>query len=201
MPFKTLESAEIVELTLSQGCAVPSIEGRFFCSRRDPMREALSWLQAHERLLKSASRVIVLGLGAGFHLENWKFTKDLTVVELRPQLIERWTRLRPQAAAPIRFRSELNEAALDQTVIEFRPAWNGLESEYETLSRTLRGVSRISLQNQAEKKDLWILSEALQNLELPENVELTIKDIVQCLSIENQSEEARMWRALRELVL
>ena len=199
MPFKTLESAEFTQLTMSQG--LPAIEGRFFCSRRDPMREALSWQQAHERVLKSASRVVILGLGAGFHLQNWPFTKDLTVVELRPQLIQLWSQLHPEAANGIRFRSGIDEISIDHMVIEFRPAWNGLESRYEELSRALRGASRISLQNQAEQKDLWILAEALQGLSLPENVELTIKDIVQAISIENQSEEARMWRALRELVL
>jgi hypothetical protein len=192
--------AELVELIMPNGIEVPSIKGHFVCSRRDPMREALSWLKAQERFLSPASPAIILGLGAGFHLQLLPSSvhSQIQVIELRLELIERWKTRHPDSKIQV-----LSTAPkiLGATVLEFRPAWTGLEDQYENLSRHLRGASRSGLQAQAEKKDLWILAEALKQSSVPENLDLTIKDIAQAITIENQSEEARLWRALRELVL
>jgi hypothetical protein len=192
--------AELVELTLANGLMLPSIDGGFFCSRRDPVREASLWLKAQERFLSTASPIIILGLGAGFHLQLLPahYKSHVQVVELRPELIELWTSFNPDSE--LRIISTAPDV-VGATVLEFRPAWIGLEESYENLSRHLRGASRQSLQAQAENSDLWILAEALKQSSVPENLDLTIKDIAQAISIENQSEEARLWRALRELVL
>lgn len=201
MPFetpKTQQPSEVVELTLPNGKTLPSIDGRFFCSRRDPEREALSWLKANEGLFSLSSNVVILGLGAGFHVQNFPGVKQLTVVELRSQLVDRWKW--QVSRSDIQVVSAL-ESSDEAVVLEFRPAWSGLEAEYVNLSRRLRGADLAALKTQAEKKDLWILAEALEQIQAPDGLELSIKDIVHAIAIENQSEEARMWRALRELVL
>jgi hypothetical protein len=193
--------AELIEeLIMPNGIKLPSIDGGFFCSRRDPVREALSWLKAQERFLSPSSSVVILGLGAGFHLQLLPSSihSQIQVIELRPELIERWKKLNPDSKIPI---VSTESEILGATILDFRPAWTGSEAAYENLSRNLRGASRTSLQAQAEKKDLWILAEALKQSSAPENLDLTIKDIAQAIAIENQSEEARLWRALRELVL
>jgi hypothetical protein len=193
------EWAKLVELKIENGLKLPSIEGRFFCSRRDPKREAQSWLEAHQRKIKSNQPLIILGLGAGFHIDllQSEIQNPIHVIELRPELVGCWKAQNPDSHILICHQAT---GIPFGCLLEFRPAWSGLEAEYETLSRELRQVSRSSLHQSAEEQDLWILAEALKHSQLPENLELTIKDIVQMIPLENQSEEARLWRALRELV-
>ncbi len=190
--------AELVELPQFPGLKLPSIEGRFFCSRRDPAREAVAWFKAQQFLLSDIETVVILGLGAGLHLAAFPENIKVHVLELRSELIDFWRQANPDSLAIV----HQNIENLPETLIlEFRPAWSGMEEAYQAFSRTLRQAARSALQEAAEKKDLWILSEALQNAnDIPENIELTIKDIAQAIPMENQSEEARLWRALRELV-
>ncbi len=193
-----LKPAELIELTIENELKLPSIEGRLFCSRRNPEREAALWIENHRQVLKSAQAVLVLGLGAGFHLAALPKQLKIQVIELRPPLIARWQAM--GASENLQIIDAADIEISETPVLEFRPAWSGLESQYEALSRNLRGLHRSALQREADRKDLWILAQALQNARLPENLELTIKDIVNLIPIENQSEEARLWRALRELV-
>jgi hypothetical protein len=196
-----LKPAELIELTVENDLKLPSIEGRLFCSRRNPEREAALWIENHRQVLKSARQVSVLGLGAGFHIVALPTHLEIQVIELRPQLIARWQEMGWGQNLPnTRITLQVDAAKVEGPILEFRPAWSGLEAQYETMSRNLRGVHRSALENEAERKDLWILAQALQKARLPENLELTIKDIVNLIPIENQSEEARLWRALRELV-
>jgi hypothetical protein len=185
------EALELVEHHLGNGVSIPSIAEYCFCSRRDPVREAELWLQRQ----KISGPVLVLGLGAGFHIQALPVELEIHVIELRPALVERWQRINKRLL-------KIHDPKIDfcGEILEFRPAWSGLEIQYQEISNNLRGLNRQGLQTKAEAQDLWILSEALRKSELPENYEITIKDIVNLIPIENQSEEARLWRALRELV-
>ncbi len=194
------EWVKLVELKTENGMRLPTLDGRFFCSRRDPKREAQSWLQSQRRLISENKTLVVLGLGAGFHIEALQaaVTNPIHVIELRPELIGHWQIHNSESKIQV---SPSIVPSENLQILEFRPAWNGLEVRYENLSRELRSVHIHSLRAEAEAHDLWILSDALKKANLPENLELTIKDIVHAIPLENQSEEARIWRALRELVL
>jgi len=181
---------------LENGLKVPTFEGSYFCSRKNPLKEAETWVLANQSKLQSNPKVIILGLGAGFHVELLKDRPETYVIELREELIQAWKQY--NSHLQIHFLSPDSE--IEGLAIDFRPAWTGNEKHYENLSRKIRGVCKWSLQEAAEKKDLWILSEALKKASLPEQMDLTVKDIADLFPIENQTDEARIWRTLRELV-
>ncbi|MEZ0391025.1 MAG: hypothetical protein ACAH59_02340 [Pseudobdellovibrionaceae bacterium] len=185
---------EIIQL--ENGLKVPTFEGLYFCSRKNPLKEAESWILINEKILKEPGPLAILGLGAGFHLQLLKDRPETFVIELRPELIAAWTQF--DSHFPIKLLSEPNE--WQGKVIDFRPAWNGLESEYAELFENLRGLSRKALMRNAEAQDLWILAEALKRTDLPDALELTVKEITSLFPLENQTEEARIWRTLREFV-
>lgn len=183
---------------LENGLNVPAFGGRLFCSRRDPIKESEIWFQKNEMSIRSAQKILILGLGAGFHLLNFEPKQEIYVLELDSGLIDIFM----QRDLPTRPRIQFikPDSEIEATVLEFRPAWLGMEAEYERASRFFRKADRSSLQKEAERKDLWILTEALKNSSLPENLEITIKDIASTFALENQTPEAKIWRALRELV-
>lgn len=184
---------------LENGMIVPSLEGRLFCSRRDPVRESEAWFSNHSRLISDAESVLVLGLGAGFHLMQFERQRKVHVLELRLELIDLFLQRNLPCKPQIEFVSV--DTTLEATVLEFRPAWLGFEKEYTAVSGALRGVRKSRLVQVAERKDLWILAEALRNSPWPENMDLSVKEIEAAFAIENQTEEAKLWRALKELVL
>jgi hypothetical protein len=193
------ESKKLELFQLANGMIVPSKEGRLYCSRRDPVKESEKWYQDNERAIQSARQILVLGLGAGFHLLHFSPEQEIYVLELDQELIDLFLSRELPIKPKIHFVS--SGAALDATVLEFRPAWLGKEDLYESLSLQFRNLTAASLRQMAEKKDLWVLAEALQAPSLPENLELTVKEIANLFPLENQTQEAKIWRALRELVV
>jgi hypothetical protein len=181
---------------LANGMKVPTIGELYFCSRRDPLKEAQAWLQANRQILESSSEVIILGLGAGFHIQLLEERPRTTVVELRSELASAWQAFHPDFQIPVLANHGLTTAQ----VLEFRPAWTGLEAAYLTLSKRLRAVSVETLLDQAEQSDLWVLAESLKNSQRSIEVEITVKDISNLFPLENQTTEAKLWRALKEFV-
>lgn len=190
-----LNKPKIELIELSNQVTVPSIEGRYFCSRRDPLQEAQKWFESVERSCQGQSEILVLGLGAGFHLlPLFELGSQIFVFEAEPLLKEAW----PLKGKLQFVDSDIQTKAL---VLEFRPAWAGNDNAYLQASRKFRGSDVQSLKDQAENQDLWILAQSLEKSQWPENFEISIKEIAEMIPKENQTEEARMWRALRELVL
>jgi hypothetical protein len=181
--------------TLANGVAIPSLDGVVFCASRDPISEAQKWFKAIERSCEQHEEIVVLGLGAGFHLlPLLQLNKKIYVYEIQSQLVHAWPLKEKIQFIPEDFQTQA-------LVLEFRPSWSGNEKKYTEISRRLRGNEALGLKRQAEMKDLWILAQALETSLIPENLEISIKEIVGMIPIDNQSEEARMWRALRELVV
>ncbi len=194
--MQSLESVQMVQL--ENGMRVPSLQGRLFCSRRDPVKESESWYKAHELVIQEANEILVLGLGAGFHLLAFEPHRKIHVLELNPELIAIFQSLDLPIKPDIHFVSA--DTQLEATVVEFRPAWLGNENQYQELSRHFRAASRRSLQSAAESKDLFALADCLEKSQWPENMELSVKDIANLFPLENQTQEAKIWRTLRELV-
>lgn len=191
-----LNESKIEILQIGNGLKVPTFEGTYFCSRKDPIKEAQTWLQSHRAVLESNDSVIILGAGAGFHLQLLNNRPNTFAIELHSELLKAWSQYNSEISIPVFGSAD----RLSGRVLEFRPAWNGNTDKYEILAQKLRGLSKESLLEQAEEKDLWILSEALKNSQWPGKMELNVKDIAQLFTVENQTEEARMWRTLREFV-
>jgi hypothetical protein len=186
-------------IQLENGMIVPALEGRLFCSRRDPVKESEIWFRGQSKLISGAQNILILGLGAGFHLMHFETDRKVFVLELRHELIELFQQRDLPDKPQVEFVTATTE--LEATVLEFRPAWQGLEKEYSEISSVFRGVTKSRLMEMAEKKDLWILAEALEKSCWPDHVDLSIKEIESLFPIENQTEEAKVWRALRELVV
>ena len=186
---------------LVSGDSVPSIQGRIFCSSRDPQKEAQAWI-LHQKIseLDSQSSICLLGLGAGFHL-NLLLEKTnrpfFHVIEQHDLLIDMWQSQNPQFLSRVQFSKSFESPSCP--VLEFRPSWSGNEKFYHELSQKLRQATAKYLQLEAQQRGLSELSLAL-GAHLQSNFELTVKDIVQLFPIENQTEEARLWRTLREFV-
>lgn len=158
------------------GKQVPSIEGHLFCSARNPEREAQAWFNQQLPFLRNPSEILILGLGAGLHLEqilqSTVCPRDIFVVEKHEELVNLWKKQGFQNRDRVQFvpvNSAVNENLVRGVLIlEFRPAWVGNEKFYEELSISLRGPS--------------------------------IKEITSQLTVQDQTKQAKIWRALREMV-
>jgi len=173
------EQNRISWTTLSSGLQVPSRDGRFLCSQRDPQREAQNWMDMHRQFCTFGDVIVVMGLGAGFHLDlllKEFSTLRVDVIELCPVLIESWTEKNPDAKDRVNFlsSSDLSEFELVKqkmpVILDYRPAQWGLEGQYQRIFEFLLGG------------------------------DVSIKNIAQDLSVNDQSLDAKTWRALEELV-
>ncbi len=118
------------EVFLTNDFYVPSLNGRLFCSRRDPIREAVQWYQLNKEKIENADRITIIGLGAGFHLHLIPRDKLVCYVELEPDLIDRFRRLYPDSQA---FPLQSIEFLENSEVLSFRPAQIGNEEIYRPL--------------------------------------------------------------------
>ncbi len=161
--------------------------GYALCSQRNPEREAKIWLQQWENYLVDELEIVVVGLGATHHIHllAQKFSDILIhVIEPDVKLIEFYKQnsytLNSQSETGVSFSRVhmLNEVSVTDLerfqllpVLDFRPAWQGFESHYQDILIHLRGDNN------------------------------NIKEICYHLAEEDQSQEAKIWRALRELVI
>lgn len=129
---------------------LPTRNGLRLCSHKDPQGEARKWLKS--LCIQSDHFYVVLGVGAGFHLNELAehvqltnflaFDFDLTLDfsqagkpwQSRVQILDR--------------NSDFQEALktvplMDSKVIQivpFRPAYNGAEADFERLHLMFRGI-------------------------------------------------------------
>lgn len=192
-----LKESKIEIIQVNEGVKVPTFEGRYFCSRKNPLKEAEVWISTHQKTLGSQDNIVILGLGAGFHIQLLQDRPNTFVIELEEELVKAWKQYNSHIQIPV----QSQPFPVNAKILEFRPAWSGREAQYAELSKNLRRVTASSLKQEAESCDQWVLAEALGQASIPDSLELTIKDIVPLFPVENQTTEARLWRALRELVL
>ena len=183
---------------IENGMILPQTQGKLYCSRRDPVKEASNWFCHHQESINQAEHIIILGLGAGFHLLNFESTQQVTVVELNPQLIEVFEGRQHPSKPQIQYLE--GGGNREGTVLEFRPAWVGNEERYEAVSRRLRGCDQQALIAGAERRHLREMAEHFKRLPESDQRDLTIKDLVHTIDAYDQSFHSKMWRCLRELV-
>ena len=149
--------------------------GKFLCSSRDPIKEAKAWLQTYAHQLAKADTVVVIGCGAGFHLTELLNTYPkivVEIIELEVALFEQWkkTDLRFQNQQQVGL-VQFSTASVCKLILEFKPSWVDYEKEYQSIA------------------------DSLLDTKLGD-----IKTICLNLTQDNQSAEAKIWRALREMI-
>ncbi len=129
------------------GVEYPSIEGRTFCSKYDPEKEASDWWAGIKGHMDSQFPVVVLGLGAGFHLSvilaDSNAPKSVYAIDFREELVNHWKVQNVDRASKVVFLNAHSDlsfiASAFPQVVFFRPAFSGLEAEFEEIHRKLIG--------------------------------------------------------------
>jgi hypothetical protein len=145
----------IEEVRLSVDLSIPQINGLFFCSRRDPVREAVQWTNVHREAIEQSEKITVVGLGAGFHLHFIPRDKEVCFIEREASLIERFQKLYPDSQARPLESLEFFEGSM---VLLFRPALSLHEEFYRELMATpqlniklIEGLFPLSAVNEEQK--------------------------------------------------
>lgn len=183
-----------IQRQLSKNGAAIVCEGDVaLCSTYDPLQEALTWSQRAN--LKNIEQVVVLGLGAGHHIEELVKQNPktkVTVIDVRPELFDIFEQNYPLLTDQIRLFNLRDGFDFDDriynflekfqpTVLCFKPAWNNHEKYFSDLfaSFTFRNLKMIerSLKKEIEN-DVFDLSQltAEKNLIHLKNLHESLKD-------------------------
>lgn len=124
-------------------------DGRLLCSPRNPQKEAQDWL-IRQKINSSDCRVLVLGFGAGYHVQELKNVFP----NIRVDVLELDQRLQREGFHFVKNpkHGEYN------AILPFRPAWAGLETEYLKffLELTGRGESpEVFFQGNQDEMKIW----------------------------------------------
>jgi hypothetical protein len=135
-------------------------DGRALCSRRDPVKEARDWV-ARQRLFPFDRTVVVLGFGAGYHLEELRRSKPelkIFVYELDPDLS---SSISEQGFEQLLEISSALESSLQPDVfLSFLPSWVGYEVQYEKAFE--QATARAWTPQQEESPEWNILKELVR---------------------------------------
>ena len=139
----------MIENTASKTFEKIERNGRLLCSPRNPMKEAAEWLQ-RQKLTVHDQAVLVLGLGAGYHVQELcrQFPNlKVEIFELDPQFRN----------SQYHFVEEPFSEKYD-AILAFRPAWAGYEAQYLTAYLKLTGRDQNPDQqflNQQDELKIW----------------------------------------------
>lgn len=180
-------------------------DGRSLHSPRDPAREAGVWVAG--RPARVQGLVFVLGLGAGHHVREWARQRpDLTIVaiDFDQELFHHMTMIDDVDAAVdltagvygLSLEHAMigrGEALIDHgySVVRFRPAWGGRETEFHALEDILLDRSILHLRSElvAGGAQAW-----------PRGLDLNIKSLTAAGVEIVDLEDRKLLMALRELV-
>jgi hypothetical protein len=167
-------------------------EGKALCSSKNPIKEAQQWLGSRD--LSRSDDIMILGLGAGYHVvEALKFKKfnSVSVVESNAELIQAFEKNFPEEFEKVQFYMINSNSIIDQklfqflgdrqpTVLAFRPAWGSRSSNFEDLFakmtfRNLQMIKRfldenhlsqsVSLDKIQQEKNVLHLKNIYENLQ------------------------------------
>ena len=163
------------------------------CSTYDPLQEAAAWVERAN--LKNIEQVVVLGLGAGHHIDELakQYPKiKITVIDVRSQLFDIFEQNYPVVADRIKLFNLREGTEFDDriysflekfqpTILCFKPAWKNHEKYFSDLfaSFTFRNLKMIerSLKEEIEN-DVFDFSkiESERNLIHLKNLHESLKD-------------------------
>lgn len=186
-------------------------DGVALCSTRDPRKEALNWVLQSKIMDR---RVIVIGLGNGYHVyELIKSGKadQVIVVDSRPQLISIFRAQFPEIESQVEIQifdqvtTILHDSFMDMvaeealSVLSFRPSWGSQQDLFEEFFKVLTGRSVAGLNFFLKKFGFT------QGVEEHVHVQgrlLSIKDLSLIVDTANEGHpQASVVRVLRELIV
>jgi hypothetical protein len=184
------------------GLLVPSINGNYLCSQVDPIREACRWLAIQS--LQRHDMVVVMGLGAGYHvLELAKAfpLKQIIAFELFDELIIQFARFggQPPNLSVTHFDSPesllkeklFEDMAINRIkVVSFLPACQPALPAYQKMVQVVAGRTPDAFLRVSEIRGLP--KARLEQVKVDHM--FSVKDI--CVHTPN----SQVWLLLRELV-
>ncbi|HEX4926140.1 MAG TPA: hypothetical protein VFV50_18750 [Bdellovibrionales bacterium] len=203
------------------GTRIPKWNGRLLASRVDPLREAVHWADRAEARVRGVRTAFILGLGAGFHVQELaKRFSNLNIIAFEP-IAELADDFNARSSAPnvtviVPFKGALvlseprvaDAVCASYVVLRHAPTMKCSEELLTETERWLLGRDDQSFYAllQARRNDLQLFS----RLELPElrnrglsdvrnRKPVTIKSIVPALR-PAFDERSQIWLALSELV-
>ena len=198
------------------GHTIWSENGRALCSRVDPLKEAVSWVDHHAGDITTSQVVIVLGLGCGYHLVELirRFPiKKILVLESNPELVDEVQELHGSALGTIdiltgkKIESFLESSRLQKALTkifylaEFRAGTAPQHDFYENLRNYILARERLGLQYHLRWRENLAEVLDLRAIFMSPNYLLSIKDLVDSIQPDRQgSHSARVLQALREFV-
>ncbi len=195
--------------TNDSGMAIPYIEGKPLCSKVNPDREAKAWAErAVGRLYKSTDTLIILGYGAGYHVEELrKITKhNIVVFEVIEEIVS--SALEDKQLKVI-FFSKVDDVLKNIKlkdmfskkfqVLQHYPSTSPFLGEYESIRHAITARERSAFKTQV---DLHLPSPLLANMNFSESDELlTAKDISTHLTQSKTSNpKSYIWKILGDLL-
>lgn len=199
-----------LEFRQSEWGLIP-IEGSTpLCSQSAALQEASDWVSKHHF---SENHVVILGLGAGFHLEQWLLQHPgarATVIETReglsspflkthPELRSRFEVLVLESLEALSRHEIIDEIAAEQPpVLCFRPSWGDRQTLFEKFFAFLTARSPEGLQCFLEKFG----EKGLQIEALPQHRLLSVRDLGLLVETGFQNEKrSQVVRVLKELLV
>jgi len=181
----------------SEGEISLSRNGRWLCSPRGPLAEARNWVT--RQLVQVEDKVVlILGGGAGYHatlLQEQYPRTEFRVVEIDNEIPD------------LGNRGTLQWLTIEQAlslgcenynlVLNFRPAWGGIEAQYMNLYFKLTQNSPESLSVVARNMGKVLTAESLERKNL--GIDFSLKDL-SFHDSDSDAAEVKMWKALRELI-
>lgn len=181
--------------------------GHSLCSTRDPQREASQWVALQK---PSALHCWILGLGAGYHVAQLaKQYPDvlISVVDHRTELKAKFFKNFPQLDHQVQVEIVSSEEDLlvsksfalfgenVSSVHIFRPAIQYEQREYDLYSKSLRGQTPKSCVVLSDMMHIGLTSEAVGRFK-----EFQIKEILEAVQSEEDGQQYKIIKLLRELV-
>ena len=201
----------MIERTLAEsGDPVVRVAGRLLASRVDPRAEARAWADPRAMFLRSVKTVIVLGLGAGYHVAELleRTAAAILVVEPNAELAaspvlaldpDRVTIESLRTAGEVRGSEAVRRAVAESYVVLTHPASRALDPDaYREISLQLNGRDWGSL------GWIWALrgnGELVDEARPASDQPLSIYDLAQNEVVNDATErKSLLIKALRELV-
>ncbi len=196
-----------------EGYLIPFEETKALCDFKDPLKEAEGWVAAQD--LTISNEIVILGLGAGFHLKVLNETHPylkIHVIECRDQLLPIYkSQIQSQVVNYSCFQSLeilLDSEVFETTIVKslpvyfFRGSWGAQEDLFYSFWKNLTGRSVYAIAKHFVNLGVEIDEGTLSSLKQSEKP-LTIKEATEIIMKSNTpaaKENRGYFEALRELL-
>ena len=200
----------------AKGQFVLSWQGHLLCSKYNPIAEAQSWVKSVEPQILNKKHIIVLGLGAGYHvfeLSKLFPHKKIIVIEIDQDIFDfhqKYNSIDISKVCSIRLgersllvkRTAIRKALRESYgVLVHKPSCRFNSVDYGELKSFLLGRSCDSVNSLFSIRDDLVDIVNLKKMSsLSQDKLVSIKDVLRCMPLSNDQKEFKVFRALGELI-